>query len=138
MTFTFLQDSTTLQLAFAGLCHRSLTVRGEHPSQREPHAHGHERRTEFDGEAGGENARATKEFPAHFHNITTNMTAIIAENASRGAVSGLSHVTLRMLSRLISRICCSCLRARESCQPFCARSTAFNDSCSALGNALKR
>jgi hypothetical protein len=99
MTFTFLQDSRTLDLS---VCQPSTPFDDgsrSTPRQREPHAHGHERRAELDGEAGGQNARATKEFPAaHFHIITTNMTAIIAENAITGATSGLSHVTLRMLS----------------------------------------
>ena len=39
-----------------------------------------------------------EELPLHFHIIVANISRIIAEKTSAGAVSGLFHSTFRMLS----------------------------------------
>src|SRR5712691_4778209 len=89
------------------------------------------RGTQLEQEADRQDGCPEEELPFHFHIITTNISASMAERTTAGTVSGFVHSTLRMLVCCNARISFICCRAIASWNGLAARSAARRVSSSA-------
>jgi hypothetical protein len=69
----------------------------EEGGQRDAHGDRREGGACLEQEPRGKNARADEVLSVPFHIIPTNTSTSITDNTSAGIVSGLSHVTFRVL-----------------------------------------